>query len=185
MKLCSLPATYLGPNYGGGNKDNGDLPQKIPYVYCYSPCPQACSRPPSTHTFARDSQTPTGKSGTVSCGATVPFSWVLVHKLLLCPPRVYFPVLCKFWQLYGGVNGGLIQEDLCHTHTQSLCPCDSPLLTRTSTGDAQTQFCLSSCGVPGAWCAQGLFGPLSVVFILKAPQPTQAPDWLPVCDPAC
>ena len=65
------------------------------------------------------------------------------------------------------------------------CPCGSPLLTRTSTGDAQTQFCLSSCGVPGAWCTQGLFGPLSVVFILKAPQPTQAPDWLPVCDPAC
>ena len=30
---------------------------------------------------------------------TVPFSWVLVHKVLLCPPRVYFPVLCKFWQL--------------------------------------------------------------------------------------
>ena len=26
----------------------------------------------------------------VSCGAIVPFSWVLVHKVLLCPPRVYF-----------------------------------------------------------------------------------------------
>ena len=35
----------------------------------------------------------------VSCGVTVPFSWVLVHTILLCPPRVYFPVLCKFWQL--------------------------------------------------------------------------------------
>ena len=33
----------------------------------------------------------------VSCGVTVPFSWVLVHKVLLCPPRVYFSVLCKFW----------------------------------------------------------------------------------------
>ena len=31
----------------------------------------------------------------VSCGVTVPFSWVLVHKVLLNPPRVYFPVLCK------------------------------------------------------------------------------------------
>ena len=28
----------------------------------------------------------------------------------LCPPRVYFPVLCKFWQLYGGVNSDLLQE---------------------------------------------------------------------------
>ena len=23
--LCSLPVIYLGPNYGGGNEDNGDL----------------------------------------------------------------------------------------------------------------------------------------------------------------
>jgi len=37
----------------------------------------------------------------------------------LCPPKVYFPVLCKFWQLYGGVNGDLQQEDLYHTHIQS------------------------------------------------------------------
>ena len=29
-----------------------------------------------------------------------------------------------------------------------------PLLTRTSTGDTQTQFCVSLCGVPGSWCAQ-------------------------------
>ena len=27
----------------------------------------------------------------VSCGITVPFSWVLVHKVLLCPPRINFP----------------------------------------------------------------------------------------------
>ena len=54
----------------------------------------------------------------------------------LCPPRVYFPVLCKFWQLYGGVNGDLLHEDLCHTHTQNLCPYSRPLPTHT--GDAQT-----------------------------------------------
>ena len=29
MELCSLPAVYLGPNYGGGNEENGDLPQKM------------------------------------------------------------------------------------------------------------------------------------------------------------
>ena len=27
----------------------------------------------------------------VSCGVTVPFFWVLVHTVLLCPLRVYFP----------------------------------------------------------------------------------------------
>ena len=41
--------------------------------------------------------------------------------------------------------------------TQSPCPCGSPLLT--STGDAQTQLCLSLCGVPGSWYPQGLFEP--------------------------
>ena len=49
---------YLGPNYGGGNEDNGDLPQKIPGIYCYSPCSQPCSRPPLTHAFTGDSWTP-------------------------------------------------------------------------------------------------------------------------------
>ena len=45
-----------------------------------------------------------GKSGSVSCGVTAPFSWVLVHtRFCLCPPRVCFPVLCKFWWLYGGL----------------------------------------------------------------------------------
>ena len=86
----------------------------------------------------------------VSCGVTAPFSWVLVHKVLLCPLRVYFPVLYKLWQLYSGVNGDLLQEDFCHTHTQSPCPCSRPLPTRTSTGDAQTLFCPSLCGVPGS-----------------------------------
>ena len=37
----------------------------------------------------------------------------------------------------------LFQEDLCHTHTQSPRPCGRSLLTHTSTGDVQTQFCLS------------------------------------------
>ena len=73
----------------------------------------------------------------------------LVHtKFCLCPPRVYFPDLCKFWQLYGEVNGNLLQEGLGHTQvccTQRPYPCGSPLLTRTSTGDTQTQFCLSLC----------------------------------------
>ena len=43
-------------------------------------------------------------------------------------------VLCKFWQLYGGVNGNLLQEGLCHTQvccTQSPCTCSSPLPTCT------------------------------------------------------
>ena len=54
------------------------------------------------------------------------------------------PVLCMFWWLYGGVNGNLFQEGLCHTQvccTQSSC--SRPLLTCTFTGGTQTQFWLS------------------------------------------
>ena len=137
---------------------DGHLLQKVPCMYCYTQCPQPCSRPPPTHTSTRDSWTLTGKSGSVCFGDTDPFSCVLVHtRFCLCPPRVFFPVLCKFWQLYGGVNGDLLQEGLCHTQVcciQDPCPCVRPLLTYTFAGYTQTQFCVSLCGVPGSWCAQ-------------------------------
>ena len=41
-----------------------------------------------------------------------PGSWCT--RFCFCPPRVYFPVLCKSWQFYGGVNGDLLQS-WCHT----------------------------------------------------------------------
>ena len=92
-----------------------------------------------------------------------PGSWCIQGSVcaLLCSPQDYFPVLCKFSQLYSGVNYDLLQEGLCHTQVcvQSPCPCGSPLLTHTSTGDTQTQFCLSLCGVPGSCYAQGLLEP--------------------------
>ena len=47
------------------------------------------------------------------------------------------PVLCKFWQLCGGViPKGLMPYKVCCT--QSPCPYGRPLLTRTSVGDTQT-----------------------------------------------
>ena len=104
----------LRPNYCGCNEDNGDLLQKAPSMYCRTQCPHPCSGPPPTHASTGDSRTLTGKSGSVSCGVTAPFSWVLVHKVLFAPPGVCFPVLCKFWQLWGEVNGDLLQEGLCH-----------------------------------------------------------------------
>ena len=72
------------------------------------------------------------------------------------------PVLCKFWCLYAGFNGDLLQECLCHIQvcgTQSPCPCGRPQLTRTSTGGIPTQFWLSLLGISGFWCVQGLFEP--------------------------
>ena len=38
-------------------------------------------------------------------------------------------------------------------------PCSRSLLTHTSTGDTQTQFWLSLCGVVGSCCAHSLFKP--------------------------
>ena len=135
----------LRPNYGGGNEDNGSFLQKVPCTYCYAQCPQPCSRPPWTHTSAGDSRTVTGKSGSVSCGVTAPLSWVLVHmRFCLCPSRIYFPVLCKFWQLYGEVNGNLLQEGLCHTQvfcTQSPWQFTSdPYLHRRHSNTVLSQF---------------------------------------------
>ena len=44
-------------------------------------------------------------------GVTAPFSWVLVHTGSVCAlQESVSPVLCKFWQLYGGVNGDLLQR---------------------------------------------------------------------------
>ena len=50
-------------------------------------------------------------------------------------------VPCKFWRLYGRVNGNLFQEDLCDTQvccTQSPYSGGKALLTRTSAEDTQT-----------------------------------------------
>ena len=140
-----LPASCLGPDYGGGNEDDGDLLQKVSRTCCCIWCPQACIRPPLTQASAGNSWTLAGKSGSVSCGVTAPFSWVLVHtRFCLCPPRVCFPVLCKFWQLYVGL--------MATSSKQVPYPCllhPEPLPLRqasASAGDTQTQFWLSLLG---------------------------------------
>ena len=94
------------------------------------------------------------------------------------------PVPCKFWWLCGGVNGDVLQEDLCHTQvycTQSPCPRSSPLLAHTTSGDTQTQFCLSLCGVFGS-LAQGMFEPSEYLWwvgglILNAVSPLLPSCW--------
>ena len=85
-------------------------------------------------------------------------------KFCLCPPRVYFPVLCKFWHLCGGVKGDLLQEGLCYTQvccTQGPCPCGSPLLTHTTTGDAHSSVSVSV-GSLGSGVHKVCLSPLSV-----------------------
>ena len=126
-----------------------------------APNPAACHRrptpPPET---PEHSQASLGQSLVGSLPLS-PGSWCAQVSVYALQDSIS-PALCKFWQLCSGVNGDVLQEGLCHTQvccTQSPCPHGSLLLTHTSTGATQTQFCLSLCGVSGSWCSQDLFEP--------------------------
>ena len=105
----------LRPNYGGGNEDNGDLLQKVPSTHCHTQCPNQaaghCQTMPTPktpgHSQASLGQSPVGSlhlSSRSSC-----------TQGIFCALQVSVsPVLCKFWLLYGGINGYLLQEGLCH-----------------------------------------------------------------------
>ena len=71
----------------------------------------------STHTSTRDSWTLIGKSASVSCGVTAPFSWVLVYtRFCLCPPRVCFPSPVQvLWSNHTGLQSQIPQR------SQSFC----------------------------------------------------------------
>ena len=93
-----------------------------------------CFKRPHAHTAALSApNSAAGHHQPIPLLETPGHSWAslgqsLVESLLLFPgswctqgsvcalEESVFPVLCKFWQLYGGVNGDIIlQEGLCHT----------------------------------------------------------------------
>ena len=91
----------------------------------------------------RHSQASLGQTSVASLFLS-PGSWCT--RFCLCLRRVYFPACVSFGSSMVGLMATFSKGGLCHIHiccTQSHCPCGSPLLTSTSTGDAQTQFCLS------------------------------------------
>ena len=99
-------ATLSAPNHVGGHR-RPKLPLENPGHWQASPC-----------------------QSLVGSLLLSPGFWCT--RFCLCPPRIYFSVLYKFSQLYGGINGDLLQES-CHTQvccTQSPCPCHRTLLTR-------------------------------------------------------
>ena len=90
------------PSYGRDKEVNGELFQKVQCTQCRIQCPGPSALDPEaghhTHASAGDSWTLTGKSGSVSCRVTAPFSWVLAcTRFCLCPPKSVSPVLCKFY----------------------------------------------------------------------------------------
>ena len=69
----------------------------------------------------------------------------VVHKFLFVPSKSLFPQSCvspgsSMMGLMVTFSKRVYAVPICCT--QSPCPCGSPLLTCTSTGVAQTQFCL-------------------------------------------
>ena len=111
--------------------------------------PPTLQQATADHTSAGDSWTLTASLGQPPVGSLLvsPGSWCTRFCVSL---QECSPVLCKFWQLHGGVNGNFLQEGLCHTPaccTQSACPCSGPLLTQTFSGDTQTWFWLSLCSL--------------------------------------
>ena len=71
-----------------------------------------------------------------------------------CVPSLFF-VLRPNYGEGNEDNGDLLQKVPCtHCYTQCPQPCSRPLLTCTFTGDTQTLFWLSLCGVSGSWCTQ-------------------------------
>ena len=163
MKVCvPSPLFDLKPNYGGGNEDNGDLLQNVPCKHCYTQCPQPCSRSPLTHTSAGVSWTLTASLGQSLVGSCSPLLGPGMHKVLFVPLKSLSPQSCVS---SGGSAVGLMltsSKRACATpgqlHPEPL-PLPQSLLTPTSSGDTQTQFCLSLCGVSEPWCAQGMLEP--------------------------
>ena len=100
----------LRPNCGVGNEDNGGLLQKALCMHCQlsAPDPAAGHRRPTP--LPETPGSPQASLGQSPVGSLLlsPGSWCT--RFCLCPPRVCFPVLWKFWRLYGGVDGDLLQE---------------------------------------------------------------------------
>ena len=115
----SLPSLLfdMRPNYGGSNEDNGVLLQKVPCVHCYTQCPQPaadhCWPTPLPETPGH-SRASLGQSFVVGSLLLSPGSWCAQGFVCALQESVSL-VLCKFWWLYGGVNGTLLEEGLCHT----------------------------------------------------------------------
>ena len=53
--------------------------------------PLPCSRPLLAHAPTGDSWTHTGKSGSIPCGVTAAFSWLLVSTRVFCASKSLFP----------------------------------------------------------------------------------------------
>ena len=81
----------LRPNHGGGNEGNEDLLQKVPFVWCYTQCPQPWSRPMPPPETPGHSRASLGQS-LVGSLLLSPGSWCI--QGFVCAPNSLFPQSC-------------------------------------------------------------------------------------------
>ena len=94
-------------NCDGGNEDNVAHLQKVPWRHFYTQCPLPCSRPRLLPETPGHSQASLGQSVLGSLLSS-PGSWCAQGFVCALQDSVS-PILYKFWWLYGGVNGNLLQ----------------------------------------------------------------------------
>ena len=91
-----------------------------------------------------------------------PRTFLTVREFLWCNCSAVCGASAQW--LYGGVNGDLLQEGLCHRLCDLGLLYAEPLPLQQATADpylhrrhsnTQGQVWLSLCGVSGSWCAQG------------------------------
>ena len=137
----------LRPNYGEDNEENGISfkRSRVCTAILSAPDPAAghCGPTPPPEPPGH----PQASLGQSLAGSLLlsPGSWCAQGFVCALQESVS-PVVCKFWRLYSGVNGDLLQEGLCHTQvccTQSPRSCSSPLLTHSSTGDKHSSVLVS------------------------------------------
>ena len=99
----------LRQNHGGGDEDNGNLLQKVPActaaLLVPDPAAGHCQPTPPPETSGH-SQASLGQS-LVGSLLLSPGSWWALGFVCASQESVS-PALCKFWQLYGGVIGNLM-----------------------------------------------------------------------------
>ena len=93
------------------NEDNGDLLHKVLFMHYHTQCP----RPSAGHYWPMPLPGTSGHSkaslGQYFMGSLLlsPGSWY-IQSFVCALQESVSQILCKFWWLYGGVNGTLLQE---------------------------------------------------------------------------
>ena len=151
----------LRPKDGRDNEDNGDLLQKVLCMHCHIQYLWPCSRSLPVYTSAETpghSQASLGQSLVGSLPLS-PGSW-RTQDFVCALQESVSPFLCKFWWLYCGFNGNLLQE--CSRSVAPSIPAPVASHLHRRHWNTQSHVWLSLCGV--SCCTQVFVWPLWVTL---------------------